>query len=53
MRTCNNCKKPIPLGSNHIEVRVFGFPYEGADFCKPECFEQYYAEKRYALTQSR
>ena len=49
MRKCDNCGKEIRLGSDHIEVRVFGFDVKGADFCSPPCFEQYYAQSRYVL----
>lgn len=49
MRKCDNCGKELPFGSNHIQVRVVGFSVKGADFCKPECFEEYYSKKRYIL----
>jgi len=49
MRKCDNCGETIPQGADHIEVRVFGYDLKGADFCKPECFEEYYSEKRYVL----
>jgi len=61
MKLCKKCGKPIPEDSyegrlrcdyhcaDHIEVRVFGYDLKGADFCKPECFEEYYSEKRYVL----
>lgn len=49
MRKCDNCGKEIPLGKDFVEVRTHGFNLKIADFCKPECFEEYYAEKRYSL----
>jgi len=49
MRKCDNCGNDIPLGSNHIEVRIYGFKVKGGDFCKPTCFEKFYENKRYVL----
>lgn len=49
MRRCDNCGVEIPLGSNYIEVRAIGFKHGNADFCSPECFEEFYAQKRYKL----
>ena len=49
MRTCNNCGKKIPLGKRHVRVTAIGFDCENAEFCRPECFEEYYAKRRYVL----
>jgi ribosomal protein L24E len=50
MRKCDYCGKEIPLGSKIIEVRVFGYKFEGNfDFCSPECFEYFFAYHRYQL----
>jgi len=51
MRRCNNCGKEIPSGSNYVEVRAWGFKVGHADFCKPECFEEYYSKQRYSLVK--
>jgi hypothetical protein len=52
MRNCDNCGKEIPLGADHVRVRVSGFAFKGADFCKPECFEEYYSTRRYKLLEN-
>jgi len=49
MRKCDNCGKEIPLGSDIIEVRVYGFQVKGGDFCSPICFEEFYSQTRYKL----
>jgi len=49
MRRCDNCGKEIPLGSKHVEVRVYGWKLKGGDFCCPECFEDFYDNTRYKL----
>ena len=52
MRLCENCGKEIPIGAKHIEVRVYGWSLKGADFCSPECFEEYYSRTRYKLIEN-
>jgi ribosomal protein L24E len=50
MRKCDNCGKEIPLGSKIIEVKCFGYHFEGNfDFCSPICFEEFFSQNRYKL----
>jgi ribosomal protein L24E len=50
MRKCDYCGKEIPLGSKIVEVRVFGYKFEeNFDFCSPECFEYFFAYRRWKL----
>lgn len=49
MRRCDNCGKELPIGSDFVEVRTFGFNYKGGDFCRPLCFEEYYSKREYQL----
>ena len=53
MRTCDNCGKNLPLGSDVIEVRAIGFGIDMTVFCKPLCFEEYYSERRYKLVEPK
>ena len=51
MRKCDNCEKAIPFGSNHIEVRVYGYKFQDLDFCSPKCFEEFFSKTRWKLIQ--
>jgi len=53
MRKCDNCGEIIPFGSNHIEVRVYGYELQDLDFCSPECFEEYFSNTRWKLIQRK
>jgi len=50
MRLCDNCKKPLPLGSDFIEVSFYGkfsklaisiLKTNNLHFCSIECFEEF------------
>jgi len=51
MRKCDNCGKKLPAGSNHIEVRCYGYNFENLDFCCPECFEEFFTILRWKLVK--
>ena len=53
MRKCDNCGEIITFGSNHIEVRVYGYKLQDLDFCSPECFEEYFSKTRWKLIQKK
>ena len=53
-RTCDNCKKIIPLGDNYIEVKAVGvidfqklFGSAILDFCKITCLSEFWSEKKW------
>jgi len=52
-RVCDFCKKIIPLGENHIEVRFIGvkqmenlFKSTELDFCSLSCLVQFWSDKK-------
>lgn len=53
MRKCDNCGKTIPFGSNHIEVRAFGYKLADLDFCSPRCFEEFFSKTRWKLAEKK
>jgi len=51
-RICDNCKKIIPLGEGHVEVRFIGvkqmvdlFKVTELDFCSFLCLVRFWANK--------